>query len=99
MNTENTYLPKYLTAYHNFKLPFYFDFVNDQCWQMIGQIQSMSERRSMSGASWAPLAIFIEERELSAACDFQWRARVQRRSNFELKSIILQQNLADFFTF
>ena len=36
MNTENTYLPKYLTARHIFKLP--FDFVNNQCCQMIGQI-------------------------------------------------------------
>ena len=38
INTENTYLLKYLTARPNFKLFFYFDFVNDQCCQMIGQI-------------------------------------------------------------
>ena len=38
LNTENAYLPKYLTARHDFKLRFYFDFVNNQCCQMIGQI-------------------------------------------------------------
>ena len=38
----------------------------------------------------APLTIFIEERELSAARDFDKRAKDERRSNFENKSIILQ---------
>ena len=38
----------------------------------------------------AALAILIEERELSAARDFHRRAQDERRSNFELKSIILQ---------
>ena len=51
-----------------------------------------SAARFFTSASWAPLAIFIEERELSAARDFHWRARVERRSNFELENIILQQN-------
>ena len=34
MNTENACLPKYLTARHNFKMPFHFDFVNNQCCQI-----------------------------------------------------------------
>ena len=49
-----------------------------------GNLKSEHER--------AALTIFIEERELSAARDFHWRAQVERRSNFELKNIKLEQN-------
>ena len=41
-----------------------------------------SAARFFPNASWAPLAIFIEERELSAARYFHWRAQDERRSNF-----------------
>ena len=51
--------------------------------------QTFSERRSKSGAQRAPLAIFIDERELSAASDFLWRARVERRSFFDERTIAL----------
>ena len=40
-----------------------------------------------------------ERRSLSAARNFHWRARVERRSNFELEKIILQQDSANLITF